>query len=133
MKIKLIFTVLIFSFSLFANAQLIIQSDFSQDLYYDKELKDWEVVDYHEEFTTFNLSEDMTTFQYTENGVTDDYTIISYDFDEETTVLELVIHDNSNIEYFVMIDAINLFLSMTAHLDGFDYMLLFNITDITNE
>lgn len=133
MKAKLIFTVLIFSLCLFVKAQLVIKSDVSQDLYYDTELKDWQVIKNHEDATTFKLSKDMKVFQYTENGVTDDYIIKSFDFNEDQVVFDLIIVDNSNYEYAVKIDGINQFLSMTTNIENIDYMLLYNIIDIINE
>lgn len=118
---------------MFANAQLVIKTDVSQDLYFDTELKDWQVVKDHDVPTIFKLAEDMKTLSYTENGVTDDFTIKTWEFNDEKAVFDLIIHDTSYNEFTVIIDGINLFLSMTTQIEGTDFMLLYNIVDIINE
>ncbi|MFA7448276.1 MAG: hypothetical protein WCY77_07570 [Weeksellaceae bacterium] len=133
MKTKLILATLLFTFCLFANAQLVIKTDVSQDLYFDTELKDWQVVKDHDVPTIFKLAEDMKTLSYTENGVTDDFTIKTWEFNDEKAVFDLIIHDTSYNEFTVIIDGINLFLSMTTQIEGTDFMLLYNIVDIINE
>lgn len=133
MKTKLILATLLFTFCLFANAQLVIKTDVSQDLYFDTELKDWQVVKDHDVPTIFKLAEDMKTISYTENGVTDDFTIKTWEFNDEKAVFDLIIHDTSYNEFTVIIDGINLFLSMTTQIEGTDFMLLYNIVDIINE
>lgn len=133
MKTKLILATLLFTFCLFANAQLVIKTDVSQDLYFDTELKDWQVVKDHDVPTIFKLAEDMKTLSYTENGVTDDFTIKTWEFNDEKAVFDLIIHDTSYNEFTVIIDDINLFLSMTTQIEGTDFMLLYNIVDIINE
>lgn len=133
MKTKLILATLLFTFCLFANAQLVIKTDVSQDLYFDTELKDWQVVKDHDVPTIFKLAEDMKTLSYTEKGVTDDFTIKTWEFNDEKAVFDLIIHDTSYNEFTVIIDGINLFLSMTTQIEGTDFMLLYNIVDIINE
>lgn len=128
MKTKIILFFLLFTLCFFAKAQLTITCDTYEEQYFDKESKDWKLIKKNEIPTVFKLNADMTTFMFTQDDGTQNLTIKTWEYDEKG-IFDLVLSDNQNNTYDVVIDGMGSFLVIKMEIDKVPYAMVFNIVD----
>ena len=133
MKTKLILTTLLLVICLFAKAQLLITSDSNESSYFDEEKDDWEIVSKAKEVVLFGLDNDMTTFVMSKGNDNDFCEILDWSYDEETVLYEMVVKDQNNLEFYVLIDGMNLVLSIFYEDSEILLRILHNISDVEHK
>lgn len=128
MKTKIIFFLLLFTACFFAKAQLTITCDTYEEQFFDPEAKEWKLIKKNEIPTVFKLNADMTTFIYIQNNETQNLTIKTWEYDEKG-IFDIVLSDNKNNSFDVVIDGMGSFLAIKMEVDKVKVAMVFNIVD----
>jgi len=88
-------------------AQLSITTNLRQDALWDESTEGWEVLSTDDNITTLAFDKELTSFKHTTATITSMYTILDWEYDEETVKYTMKVQSDAGNEYEMIIDGIN--------------------------
>ena len=103
---KLILTSFLCLFS-FAQAQITLKMNYFEEANWDQSIGSWNVFNEFDVETSITINEEFTVLYHDLGNKVEKYTIVDWTYDDDEMLMELIIKNNADNEYEMLIDLLN--------------------------